>query len=351
MRHGKKFNHLGRKKGHRRALLMNLANALIEHKRINTTLAKAKALRVYVEPLITKGKKNTTHSRRVVFSYLQNKYTVTELFGNIASKIGDRPGGYTRVIKTGFRQGDGAEMAMIELVDFNEVYTKAKAGKSKSTRRSRRKKSKSTTKSTETKDTTEDVVESIEETSSEKLKDVSSSIAGSAAANVSEVAEKVEEVKETVTETIETKVEEKVEAVETKVEEVVEKVEEKVEVVEKEVEKVEEKVEEVVEAKVEEKKVEEKKVEIASDVAPDDLTKIEGIGPKIAELFGNAGINTFQKLADADIETLKGILADAGSRYTMHDPTTWAMQSKMAADGKWDELKKWQDESDGGKPI
>ena len=143
MRHGKKFNHLGRKRGHRKALLMNLANALIKHKRIDTTVAKAKALRRYVEPLITKSKTNTTHNRRVVFSYLQNKYAVTELFSNVADKIGDRPGGYTRVIKTGFRQGDGAEMAMIELVDFNSVYTgSTKEAPSRRTRRGRRRKGK-----------------------------------------------------------------------------------------------------------------------------------------------------------------------------------------------------------------
>ncbi len=123
MRHGKKFNHLGRKAGHRKALLANLSIALITHKRIRTTLAKAKALRKHIEPLITKAKDNTTHSRRVVFSYLQNKDAVKELFGVIADKVADRPGGYVRVIKTGFRQGDGAEMAMIELVDFNDVYS------------------------------------------------------------------------------------------------------------------------------------------------------------------------------------------------------------------------------------
>jgi large subunit ribosomal protein L17 len=127
MRHGKKFNHLGRKHGHRRAVLANLASALIKHKRINTTLAKAKALRVYVEPLVTKAKANTTHARRVVFSYLQNKEAVTELFGSVREKVGDRPGGYVRVIKTGFRQGDAAEMAMIEFVDFNEHYVVEKS--------------------------------------------------------------------------------------------------------------------------------------------------------------------------------------------------------------------------------
>ena len=129
MRHGKKFNHLGRKSAHRKALLRNLAIALIEHKRINTTIAKAKALRQYVEPLVTKAKSNTTHSRRVVFSYLQNKESIKELFGEIAGKIGERPGVYLRIIKTGFRKGDGAEMAMIEFVDYNDIY---KAGKEES---------------------------------------------------------------------------------------------------------------------------------------------------------------------------------------------------------------------------
>lgn len=121
MRHNKKFNHLGRKSGHRKSMLANMASSLILHKRIETTLAKAKALRVYVEPLITKSKDDTTHSRRTVFSYLKQKEAVTELFRTIAPKIADRPGGYTRVLKLGFRQGDAADMAMIELVDFNEA--------------------------------------------------------------------------------------------------------------------------------------------------------------------------------------------------------------------------------------
>lgn len=137
MRHGKTFNHLGRKTGHRRAMLSNMASSLITHKRINTTLAKAKALRVYVEPLLTKGKNDTTASRRTVFSYLQDKNAVSELFREVGPKIASRPGGYTRIIKTGFRKGDGAEMAMIELVDFNELYNPNDAGK-KTTRRSRR---------------------------------------------------------------------------------------------------------------------------------------------------------------------------------------------------------------------
>ena len=139
MRHGKKFNHLGRKKGHRDALLMNMTNSLILHKRINTTLAQAKALRIYAEPILTRAKENTTHSRRMVFADLQSKEVINELFDNVAPKIADRPGGYCRIIKTGFRKGDGAEIAMIELVDFNEVL-KAKAGTAKAgTRRGRRK--------------------------------------------------------------------------------------------------------------------------------------------------------------------------------------------------------------------
>ncbi|MBK8506933.1 MAG: 50S ribosomal protein L17 [Saprospiraceae bacterium] len=138
MRHGKKFNHLGRKKGHRRALLANLAIALIEHKRINTTLAKAKALKLYVEPLITKSKDNSTHSRRVVFSYLQNKEALKELFGPVSAAVGERPGGYTRAIRTGFRPGDASEMALIELVDFNTIYTTAKGESKSKKRRTRR---------------------------------------------------------------------------------------------------------------------------------------------------------------------------------------------------------------------
>ncbi|WP_020535232.1 50S ribosomal protein L17 [Lewinella cohaerens] len=138
MRHGKKFNHLGRKVGHRKALLRNLAISLIEYKRINTTLAKAKALRVFVEPIVTKAKTDSTHNRRVVFSYLQNKEAVKELFGDVAKRIGDRPGGYVRIIKTGTRKGDAAEMAMIEFVDFNEVYTAGSEASKGGGRRRRR---------------------------------------------------------------------------------------------------------------------------------------------------------------------------------------------------------------------
>jgi large subunit ribosomal protein L17 len=135
MRHRKKFNHLGRKKGHRSAMLANMACSLIEHKRINTTLAKAKALKKFVEPLITKSKSDTTHNRRIVFSRIKQKNAVSELFRDVAVKVADRPGGYTRIIRLGNRLGDNAEMAMIELVDYNDTYI---TKKKKTTRRSRR---------------------------------------------------------------------------------------------------------------------------------------------------------------------------------------------------------------------
>lgn len=141
MRHKKAINHLGRKSGHRKALMANMASSLIKHKRIETTVAKAKALRTYVEPLITKSKDDTTHSRRVVFSYLKDKDAVKELFATIAPKVAERPGGYTRVLHTGFRLGDGADMALIEFVDFNEAaLASAKKEEKKATRRSRSKK-------------------------------------------------------------------------------------------------------------------------------------------------------------------------------------------------------------------
>ena len=138
MRHGDKIKNLSRTKSHRDALLSNLAVALITHKRIVTTVAKAKALRVYVEPLITKSKTNTTHQRRVVFSYLQDKEAITELFSTIAEKIAGRPGGYTRIIKLGARTGDNAEMALIELVDFNDIYGKGKGEAKEATKKTRR---------------------------------------------------------------------------------------------------------------------------------------------------------------------------------------------------------------------
>ena len=142
MRHGKKNNHLGGTDSHRKAMLANMASSLIKHKRISTTLAKAKALRMYVEPLITKSKNDTTHSRRIVFGYLQDKETVTELFRDIATKVANRPGGYTRIIKLNNRLGDNAEMALIELVDYNEVYGKEVEGAEKKTTRRGRSKAK-----------------------------------------------------------------------------------------------------------------------------------------------------------------------------------------------------------------
>ena len=162
MRHGKKFNHLGRKKAHRKAMLSNMANSLIEHKRITTTVAKAKALRVFVEPIINRAKDDSTHSRRVAFRYLQNKESVTELFRTVGPKIMDRPGGYTRIIKTGFRKGDGADMCMIELVDFNDIYTTETKKKKKRSRRGGAKKVAAPA-AEEVVETVEEAVEAVEE--------------------------------------------------------------------------------------------------------------------------------------------------------------------------------------------
>lgn len=166
MRHGKKVNHLGRKSDHRKAMLSNMASSLILSKRMTTTVAKAKALRKYVEPLITKAKSDTMHSRRTVFSYLQNKESVGMLFGEVAGRVGERAGGYTRIIKLGdTRLGDNAEMCLIELVDFNEIYTKEAATKKAKTRRSRR----STKKSDETVEAaTEETTEATAEVATEE---------------------------------------------------------------------------------------------------------------------------------------------------------------------------------------
>ena len=246
MRHGKKINHLGRTDSHRKALLSNMASSLILHKRITTTLAKAKALRKYVEPLITKSKTDTTHSRRTVFSYLKDKESVSILFREVSEKVANRPGGYTRIIKLENRLGDNAEMAILELVDYNEVYVKgdAKAEK-KSTRRRGRKKSASNETTVDTKQ------------------------AESAA--------------------------------------------------------------EVVEA--------------------DDLTKIEGIGPKIAEVLSAAGIQSFSDLTSKDAEAIKEILSQAGDQFNTAVPDSWGQQAQLAAEGKFDELKKLQDDLDGGREV
>jgi len=177
MRHGNKINHLGRKTSHRKAMLQNMACSLLEHKRITTTIAKAKTLRVFVEPILTKAKTDSTHSRRVVFSYLQNKEMVTELFRDVAPKIANRAGGYTRIIRTGYRLGDNAEMCMIELVDYNELYNNDNA--KKTTRRSRRGGAKKdetvTVETTETTETIADdvvVVENVSETAEEVVEEV-----------------------------------------------------------------------------------------------------------------------------------------------------------------------------------
>jgi large subunit ribosomal protein L17 len=162
MRHGKKIAHLGRTASHRKAMMANMASSLIEHKRINTTVAKAKALKKFVEPLITKAKSDTTHNRRVVFSALRNKYAVSELFRDIAEKVADRPGGYTRIIKVGSRLGDNASMALIELVDFNDTYVTEKPTKKRSRRRGGKKKAETASAASEA-DIAEDVVEEVTE--------------------------------------------------------------------------------------------------------------------------------------------------------------------------------------------
>jgi len=193
MRHGKKVNHLGRKSAHRKAMLANMACSLIEHKRINTTVAKAKALKQFIEPLITKSKAENnqttekgTHNRRIAFKNLRDKYAVTELFGSVSDKVGARPGGYTRIIKLGNRLGDNADMAMIELVDYNEVYNAGKAAKKKTTRRSRRGK-----KADEAvvEKVTENVVEETAEAVTEEIKETE-------AVETEEATQEIEEVKE-----------------------------------------------------------------------------------------------------------------------------------------------------------
>lgn len=172
MRHGKKVSKLGRTKSHRNAMMMNMANSLLQHKRITTTLPKAKALRVYVEPIITKSKTDTTHSRRVVFSYLKDKEVVSMLFRDISEKVADRPGGYTRIVKLNNRLGDNAEMAIIELVDYNDVYTKGSAApEKKSTRRRGRGKGKAAESTTEVAGSTIEEVTEVEETSEVESKE------------------------------------------------------------------------------------------------------------------------------------------------------------------------------------
>lgn len=196
MRHNKKFNHLGRKSAHRKAMLANMANSLIFHKRISTTVAKAKALKMYVEPLITKAKNDTTHSRRVVFSYLKSKTAVSVLFRDVMEKVGDRPGGYTRILKTGNRLGDNAEMCIIELVDFNENMLAAKEEKTKS-RRSRRGGAKKKTEAPAAAPVaTEEVVEEVKEEVAEVKEEAPEAPAEEVKEEAPEAEEKAEEAPE-----------------------------------------------------------------------------------------------------------------------------------------------------------
>lgn len=218
MRHNKSINHLGRTSSHRKAMLSNMSSSLIMHKRISTTVAKAKALKKYIEPLITKAKTDTTHNRRVVFSYLKDKNTVAELFREVAVKVGDRPGGYTRILRVGTRLGDNAEMCIIELVDYNEAMLEAKESKKKTSRRSRRGKS-----------TTSQTVE----TETTPVKDVEKAV-NEVAEGITETVEKTEElVQDTIDEVVEV-VEDKIETVTDVVEDIVDKVEDESENKEKE---------------------------------------------------------------------------------------------------------------------
>jgi large subunit ribosomal protein L17 len=260
MRHGNKQNNLSRTASHRKALLMNLGCQLITYKRITTTVAKAKALRTYIEPLITKtkatdSKEAISHNHRIVFSYLNDKAAVKELFTVVAPKVVGRPGGYTRIIKLGARQGDNAEMAMIELVDFNEIYGKnigTAAEPAKKTRRS----------------------------------------GGGAKAKVATSSSD-----ETITDAV----------------------------------------------------IETVPAPKAADTGGDDLTIIEGIGPKAAEVLLTAGISTFAELAATDADKVKEILTASTARVGHLDPTTWAQQSQLAADGKMDELEELKLKLNNGK--
>lgn len=205
MRHRKGFNHLSRKSAHRKAMLSNMATSLIMDKRIKTTIAKAKALRLYVEPLITKSKEDSTHSRRVVFSYLQNKESVSELFREVAVKVGTRPGGYTRIIKTGSRLGDNAEMCIIELVDFNELMLSEKEATTKTTKKTRRRSKKKPT------DVQSEVVETVAEevVTKEKIDEVQETKAVEKEPKLEKVVEKKNSEPDIKEEKVEAKKEEK----------------------------------------------------------------------------------------------------------------------------------------------
>lgn len=324
MRHGNKNNNLSRTASHRRALLMNLGCQLITYKRITTTVAKAKALRSYIEPLITKtkateSKEAISHNHRIVFSYLNDKAAVKELFTVVAPKVVGRPGGYTRIIKLGARQGDNAEMAMIELVDFNEIYNNSKvegAEPAKKTRRSggaKKAAGSSTTEaklSTDTNEISDAVV--VEETVVTPVVETVAPIVESISAPVVEVAPIVEEI------------------------------------VSAPAEEVTPVAKEVVAASTEEA------APLASasvSNSSDDLTIIEGIGPKAAEVLVAAGIDTFAKLANTAAEAVKEILTSATARVGHLDPTTWAQQSQLAADGNMEELEALKLRLNNGKEV
>ncbi len=269
-------------------MLSNMAASLILHKRIETTVAKAKELRTYVEPLLTKAKDDSTHSRRMVFRKLRDKEPVKELFDVVADKIADRPGGYTRIIKLGTRIGDSAETCMMELVDFNETYLLSNAEKPTRTRRSRRGGKKSSGEASDSPVEQGAVkAEAVDQEATMK----------SGAADLAE-ANAPEEVLAT----------EPTAEVETPAQ-----------------------------------------TEEATGTESDDLTKVEGIGPKISEVLSEAGLDTFAKVADSTPEAIREILDNAGSQFASHDPATWPQQAKLAAEGKWEELKAWQDELDGGR--
>jgi large subunit ribosomal protein L17 len=321
MRHGVKLNRLGRTSSHRKALMSNMASQLIQYKRIITTLAKAKALRVYVEPLLTKSKTDDTHNRRLVFAKLQNKEAIIELFSTISEKIAARPGGYTRIIKMEPRAGDAAEMAMIELVDFNLIYNNNSevATDKKKTRRGRTSAASTATaepkaaKAPKAAKVTEEVAAVVEEVTAPVVEEVTAPVVEEVAAPV------VEEVAAPVVEEVAAPI----------VEEVAAPV-----------------VEEVAAPIVEEVAA---PVVAATETKVDDLKIVEGIGPKIADLFIAKGITTFKQLSETSVEAMQAILDEAGPAYKVHNPETWAKQSEMADQGKWDELKAWQDELNAGK--
>jgi len=302
MRHGNKINHLGRKTAHRKALLMNLSNSLIKHKRITTTLAKAKELRKHIEPLINKTKVDSTHNRRILFSYLQDKESIIELFNVIADKVANRPGGYTRIIKLGFRKGDAADIAMIELVDFNDIYTKETKYSSTKTRRSRAKKFATEKKEVASTTNSNDLIEEVVDTPvvEESVTEVQNIAQIAEDAPVEDVAQIAEEV--------------------------------------------------VVEEKLASTDVP-KGLKLKTKDGADDLKIIEGIGPKIEELLHAKDIRTFEQLSQTAPDAIKEILAEAGSRFTMHDPTTWSQQAQLLFEGKFEEFQKLCDELDGGKVV